>query len=129
MGLLLSPNKSDSEAGDPILLDAAQLREESFRSSQLVVLSACSSGRWNQENVNPNGMVRTLLAFGVPHVVASRWNVDSRATEVLMRSFYKALFEGQSPPQALRHAREVVMANPGTSHPYYWTAFAAFGRA
>jgi len=127
-GLLLASSSNADEPRKPALLNAVTLRKESLRSCQLVVLSACSTGKENFGNNNPDALVRALLRSGVPHVVASRWNIDSAATAELMKSFYGALFAGQSVAQALRQARVALMLQPNMTHPYYWAAFTAFGR-
>jgi CHAT domain-containing protein len=63
----------------------------------------------------------------VETVVASRWNVDSNATAMLMGSFYARLLEGQSVSNALTSARKSIRYQEQFSHPYYWAAFEAFG--
>jgi len=75
----------------------------------------------------PENLARAFLRAGVSHVVASRWPVDSRATKRLMLEFYSKLTGGQSVAAALSAARAAIRREPGTSHPYYWSAFSAFG--
>jgi CHAT domain-containing protein len=71
-------------------------------------------------------LARAILAQGVPHVLATRWNVDSAASETLMISFYDSLLAGASPPRALAAAEAVLrLTEP---HPYYWAGFDAFGQ-
>jgi CHAT domain-containing protein/cytochrome c-type biogenesis protein CcmH/NrfG len=123
--LPLSSSQVPDSSENPASLDVV-LQRESLQSSQLIVLSACSSAG-NSGN-NSDSLVRTLLSSGVPHVVASRWNVDSRITATLMTSFYEALFSGQSVAHSLRQSRTSLMMRPDTIHPYYWAAFGAYGR-
>jgi len=73
--------------------------------------------------------VRSMLAAGVPNVVASRWDVDSRKTRTFFSYFYDALFAGKSVSRALQYAEAKLMGDSQTQHPYYWAAFSAFGHA
>ena len=74
-----------------------------------------------------NSVARTLVAAGVPDVVASRWRVDSTITRQLMRVFYSNLISGQSPAESLRAASSAARNIPSYHHPYYWASFAVFG--
>jgi CHAT domain-containing protein len=62
-------------------------------------------------------------------VVASRWNVDSIATEDFMGSFYDSLLSGHDPVEALQAAANSLRHMRGRAHPYYWAAFSVFGGA
>ena len=69
-----------------------------------------------------------LLRAGVPHVVASRWAVDSTGTRGFVQDFYRNALSGHTVSDAIRLTSRNMLANPRTSHPYYWSAFAAYGR-
>jgi CHAT domain-containing protein len=60
-------------------------------------------------------------------VVASLWPVDDRATETLMREFYRALGRGGTAASALREAQQRVRRSPRTRHPHYWAGFVVLG--
>lgn len=126
-GLVMFERSGDSEA---TLWGADDVRERFFRRTQLVVLSACSTGKSYRGRRGVQGaLMRSLLLAGVPNVVASRWNVDSRLTARFMDVFYRTLASGESVSSSI-HAAETAMSNQGeTQHPYYWAAFAVFGRA
>jgi CHAT domain-containing protein len=70
-----------------------------------------------------------FLRARVPHIVASRWNVDSATTARLMLIFYQGLLHGDGVPTALQKAAAQIAKKSSTMHPYYWAAFSAFGRA
>jgi CHAT domain-containing protein/tetratricopeptide (TPR) repeat protein len=129
-GLLLAPQQEEtSSAGAPTLMSAAALSEDSLQACRLVVLSACSTAKFNTgRDADPNSLVRGFLRAGVPHVVASRWDVDSQQTARFMQLFYSDLFSGNTVSQSLKHVRERFFARRETAHPYYWAAFTAFGR-
>src|SRR5262249_27158442 len=73
--------------------------------AELVVLSACNSGRG--EVRTGEGVVGLTWAFfvaGVPAQVVSQWSVDDAATAVLMERFYIYLKAGRSKGEALHLA-------------------------
>lgn len=125
---LSSPRRSG------LLLSNSLLRASAFSASrvshlQLAVLSACASEDGSNGRVTDgDSSVRTLLSRGVPHVVASRWEVDSRTTSQFMNLFYDRVLSGESVPRAVHIAQFALRANRETAHPFYWCAFAAFGR-
>jgi CHAT domain-containing protein len=108
------------------VLDSAALEGISLSSLRLAVLSACSTENGNEGRVlAPASLARSFLGAGVPHVIATRWNVDSAAGRTLVQAFYDALMSGRSVPQSLALAQgRVRQIDP---HPYYWAGFDAFG--
>jgi len=128
-GLVLAslPN-SDENAGEPRLLSASDLENAALHRLQLVVLSACATAETEKGFTGPNTLVRGFLRAGVPHVIASRWPVDSRTTQQTMTEFYNGLFQGRPTTKALQQAEDTLRRQPGTSHPYYWAAFGSYGR-
>ena len=129
-GLLLAPSVGQDAAGESgaAVLNADRLQPALIRQCQLAVLSACSTGTGEKGLVDPESLVRAFLRAGVPHVVASRWNVDSATTANFMDAFYPALLSGSSVARALQSASAEIRRHPETSHPYYWAAFGGFGR-
>jgi tetratricopeptide (TPR) repeat protein len=126
--VLASPSESDENADEPRLLSESDLQSAMLQRLQLVVLSACATAETEKGFGVPDTLVRSFLRAGVPHVVASRWPVDSRTTQQTMIEFYKALFQGQPSTKALQQAANTLRLQPGTSHPYYWAAFGSYGR-
>jgi CHAT domain-containing protein len=112
---------------EPALLMADKLRAVDIKKLKLAVLSACGTANTDQGLAGPGNLVRAFLSAGVPHVVASKWRVDSQVTSELMTDFYSGLVSGKSVPEALRIAEARVRSHPETAHPYYWAAFASFG--
>jgi CHAT domain-containing protein/tetratricopeptide (TPR) repeat protein len=106
-------------------LRAQDFTSEIFRKSQLVVLAACSSGKGKNGLLDMDNLVHALLGSGVPRVVSSQWNVDSKTTSQLMESFYRNLGKDKTVAQAMLDARsEMVRRAP---HPYYWASFSVAG--
>ena len=122
-----SPGQSGILLSDA-LLNAGSIPVRAISQLRLVVLSACETQSGPRDAVNDaDSMVRMFLQAGVPNVVASRWKVDSGATRRFMELFYQALLDGNSVSVSIQRAESELRSEPGTSHPYYWSAFGAFG--
>ena len=110
-------------------MSAIELDRSALMNSRLVVLSACATAQGTNGILNDReSLARTLVAAGVPQVVASRWQVDSATTTSLMAAFYGRLAEGVPATEALRQSAAFIREQKGKSHPYYWSAFALFGK-
>ncbi len=117
----------DRQANIPRLMDANVVRKLHLPSLQLAVLSACGTAS-GSDSSGFDSVTDALLRAGVPHVVASRWAVDSSETRGFVKDFYRNALSGQTVSDAIRLTSLNMLANPRTSHPYYWSAFAAYGR-
>lgn len=102
-------------------------------SADLVVLSACQTGLASGAlaDVPPGddwvGLTRAFLHAGAAHVVATLWPVDDWATAALMERFYERYGGGGDPVSALAEAQRTLLAQPASSHPFYWAGFVAVG--
>jgi len=124
-GLLLeAPETNDL----PLLMDASIVRKIRLQGLRLAVLSACSTASGSGGSSGFESVTDAFLRAGVPHVVASRWAVDSTETQAFVRDFYRNALSGETVPDAIRLAASNMLARRDTSHPYYWTAFAAYGQ-
>jgi CHAT domain-containing protein len=114
--------------GPASLLSSHDIATLGLRNLKLAVLSACETAN-GEEGTSADGdsLARTLVAAGVPNVVASRWRVDSNVTRQLMRVFYANLLSGKSAAESLGAARAAIRSIPAYRHPYYWASFAVFG--
>jgi CHAT domain-containing protein len=102
-----------------------------MRSPRTVVLSACSTGRGTAtvpDAGSPESLATAFLLKGSGEVIASLWDVDSLATEELMRGFYEQLRKGGDTGRALQAAMAGLRRTGRFSHPHYWAAFARFVR-
>jgi len=114
--------------GPASLLSSHDIAALGLRNLRLAVLSACDTANGDEgTSADGNSIARTLVAAGVPNVVASRWRVDSTVTRQLMRVFYANLTSGKTPAESLRAASAAVRSIPAYQHPYYWASFAVFG--
>ena len=125
-GLLLEGQ--DAQKGAPSLLDASVLQQLKLPNMQLAVLSACSTEGGGAGSRGFNNIAEAFQRSGVPHVVASRWAVDSVETRIFVEDFYRGLLSGQSVSGAIQLTSRKMLSDPRTAHPYYWSAFAAYGR-
>jgi hypothetical protein len=121
------PLESEIElAGDEVLTAREILRHQ--LQTDLLVLSACETGQVGSLGGEEfAGLSQAFLQAGVRSLLVSLWQVDSSATEALMRAFYIARENGADKAQALRQAMTSLQSDPRWSHPYYWGAFVLMG--
>jgi CHAT domain-containing protein len=126
-GVLLTPPRSGPEretSDDDGALQAWEIYSELRLRAELVVLSACETGRG--QNVSGEGIVgltRALQYAGARAVVASQWRVGDASTSRLMVALHETLRAGATKDAALQAAMARVRSSPATRHPYYWAAF------
>ncbi|NER51358.1 MAG: CHAT domain-containing protein, partial [Symploca sp. SIO1A3] len=98
--------------------------------AELVVLSACDTGRGEIKGEGVIGLSRSLIAAGVPSLVVSLWKVPDHATQELMVEFYTNLYEGKlDKAQALRQAMLTMLDEGENPDPQDWAAFTVIGEA
>jgi CHAT domain-containing protein len=93
--------------------------------ADLVTLSACETGLGKVNNGDDVvGLIRGFLYAGSNSIVASLWEVDDRATSLLMAEFYANLKKTDK-REALRRAQ--LTAKQQFPHPFFWAAFQLTG--
>jgi CHAT domain-containing protein/cytochrome c-type biogenesis protein CcmH/NrfG len=127
-GLLLENANAGagSRTETPSLLDAAAVRKLNVGNMELAFLSACNTESGAGSSGGFHSVTEALLRAGVPHVVASRWEVVE--TRAFIDDFYRGALSGQLVSESIRRASRNMLADPRTAHPYSWSAFAAYGR-
>ena len=97
--------------------------------ADLVVLSACRTALGKEVfGEGLVGLTRGFMYAGAARVVSSVWNVDDRASALLMSRFYDAMLTRRLPPaRALREAQLSLIAEPRWANPHYWAAFGLQG--
>ena len=108
------------------LLTAAEVSRLSLQ-AQLVVLSACDTGRGEITGDGVVGLSRSFMAAGVPSLVASLWPVSDESTVFLMERFYEQLEVKGDRAQALRGA--MLLTRERYPDPLDWAAFTLIGQA
>ena len=119
--IALAPSGSDNG-----LLTASEIFDLKL-TANLVVLSACDTGRGDIKGDGVIGLSRSLIAAGVPSVVVSLWAVNDTSTSVLMRDFYQNLKTNPNKAQAMRQAMLNTMKN--YPNPRDWAAFTLVGES
>jgi CHAT domain-containing protein len=124
-----------SPQGDDGLLTSAEIYSMNLN-AELVVLSACDTGRGTITGDGVLGLSRSFMQAGVPSLVVSLWQVPDAPTAELMTQFYQNLQRlalratPQEPPdkaQALRQAMLTTMKQH--PEPRNWAAFTLIGEA
>lgn len=127
--IALAPSPSGTPDQRDGLLTSAELLTMTLQ-ADLVVLSACDTGRGVITGDGVVGLSRSLMAAGVPSIIVSLWKVDDIATAELMEEFYRrwqAAAEDTDKAQALRQAMLDTMER--YPDPRLWAAFTLIGSA
>ena len=122
--IALAPSGKD----DGLLTAEEILNFKQELNADLVVLSACDTGRGRITGDGVIGLSRAFISLKVPSVVVSLWAVPDAPTAELMTEFYQNLLNKQKPldkAQALRQAMLKFKDKP----PKDWAAFTLIGEA
>ncbi|MFP2931950.1 CHAT domain-containing protein, partial [Pyxidicoccus sp. 3LG] len=112
---------------DSSLVTALELAGLNLWGTQLVVLSACDTGRGDVKlGQGVYGLRRAFVVAGAATVVMSLWKVNDETTRELMEGYYRNLLAGQGRAVALREAMRSLRAT--RAHPHYWAPFIALGQ-
>jgi len=109
------------------LVTALELAGLELWGTQLVVLSACDTGRGDVRlGQGVYGLRRALVVAGAESLVTSLWKVDDEVTRQLMEFYYQHLLAGEGRSAALHQAmRTLRQTHP---HPHFWAPFIPIGR-
>lgn len=111
------------------ILTAKEISTLDFSSVDLVVLSACQTGLGDvKANEGVYGLQRAFKLAGVQTIIMSLWEVDDRATSIMMSVFYDKYLEGNSKDDAFKYAIDAVInyevnGKQPFNSPYYWAGF------
>jgi CHAT domain-containing protein/Tfp pilus assembly protein PilF len=119
--IALAPSGSDSG-----LLTSSEILKLTLN-TQLVVLSACDTGRGDIKGDGVIGLSRALIIAGVPSILVSLWAVPDAPTADLMTEFYRQLQQNPEQAKALRNAMLTTMKQH--PNPRDWAAFTLIGEA
>jgi CHAT domain-containing protein/Tfp pilus assembly protein PilF len=128
-GHALAPQSAGAMSSplDSSLVTALELAGSNLWGTELVVLSACDTGRGDVKlGQGVYGLRRALVVAGAETVVMSLWKVRDDSTWQLMEAYYRNLLAGQGRSTALLEAmKSLRLAYP---HPHDWAPFIALGR-
>ena len=127
LGSAIALAPSDRDNG---LLTAEEILDLNLN-AELVVLSACDTGRGRLTGDGVIGLSRSFISAGVPSVIVSLWAIPDSPTAKLMTKFYENLKQNSDKAQALRQAMLEMLENKEKekSHPRNWAAFTLIGEA
>lgn len=135
-GLVLAgANQPDLDPNDDGYLTAAEAVSLKLKGTELVVLSACSTGQGEvRTGEGVYGLQRSLTVAGARSTLLSLWKVDDAATAEFMVRFYKRLKAGEGRADALAAVqaefRSGSVRGPkgeDWSTPYHWAAWQLVG--
>ena len=122
-GIALATGGNQNSDG---LLTAGEILDLKLN-AELVVLSACDTGRGRISGDGVIGLSRSLISAGVPSVLVSLWSVPDAPTAELMTEFYQNIQNNSDKAQALRQAMLKIMKQH--PNPRDWAAFTLIGEA
>ena len=134
---LILSQVGEKEGSAEGLLTAAEITREWSLDAELVTLSACETAL-GREVIGEGvvGFSYPLLQAGAHCLLLSLWQVDDRATALLMQRFYEVWSEGDvGKDEALQEAKGWLREYRGESgtrvyeHPFYWSSFVLIGAA
>ena len=134
-GLILAGANNDDELRSAGLADgwatALEISQMDLRGTELVVLSACDTGRG--DSIGSEGLFGLQRAFrfaGAQSLIVSLFKVPDASTQKLMTTFYRIWKPGDPEGKKLRALRDTQLAmirDPKTRHPRHWSAFVLLG--
>jgi CHAT domain-containing protein len=117
-----------ASAGDNGLLTAGEIAGLRLN-SEMVVLSACDTGRGVVTGDGVIGLSRSLVTAGVPTAIVSLWKVPDDSTAFLMNKFYQNLQTTAVSDKALALRQAMLATRERFPHPFHWASFVLIGEA
>jgi hypothetical protein len=113
---------------DDGVLTALEVAGLNLRGTQLVVMSACDTGKGDiKVGEGVYGLRRALVISGSQSQVLSLWKVSDEATKELMVKYYSKFKAGKGRHEALREAQLEMLNSQDYQHPFFWAAFVPSG--
>lgn len=127
-GLAMAGFNQRQSGEDDGVLTALEVTSLNLEGTELVVMSACDTGRGDILNGDGvYGLRRAFTLAGAHTQVSSLWKVDDSTTQQLMVAFYQNLAAGKGRSEALRQAQLALMQENSRQIPYFWAAFVSSG--
>ena len=128
-------NQPDLDPNDDGYLTAAEAVNLNLKGTELVVLSACSTGQGEvRTGEGVYGLQRSLTVAGARSTLLSLWKVDDAATAEFMVRLYQRLKAGEGRGDALATVQQEFRSGKVKSpegvkwtEPYYWAAWQLVG--
>ena len=111
------------------MLRAFEVLDTGQVAAEMVVLSACETGLGKTlKGEGLMGLVWVFLATGTKTLVVSQWQVNDLSAARLMVAYYRNMLKGSPPAEALRRSQVELLGQRPFHHPYFWAAFAVWGK-
>ena len=125
-GIALAGASDQYATGEDGLVTAYEVISLNLDATELVVLSACETGKGEiNQGEGVYGLQRALRVAGAQHIIMSLWKVDDTATQELMVHFYKRWATTGDMRNSFRYAQQELRKK--YPNPYYWGAFILTG--
>ena len=108
--------------GEDGILSAYEASFLNLENTELVVLSACETGRGklvNGEGIY--GLRKALFDAGAKNLIISLWKVDDKVTKEFMETFYTQWISNNNLAIAFNETQKIIKIK--YPQPYYWSAF------
>ncbi|RYU96728.1 CHAT domain-containing protein [Emticicia agri] len=115
--------------GKDFKLYTPELYNLSLENTQLVVLSACETGKGQIRK--GEGIISLARAFqfaGCPSVITTLWNAHDESIAKLSEKFYYYLKKGKPTDEAIRLSK-IDLIKSESDHPFYWSNFVLIGKS
>ncbi|WP_337043480.1 CHAT domain-containing protein [Emticicia sp. 17c] len=115
--------------GNDFKLYTPELYNLSLENTQLVVLSACETGKGKIRK--GEGIISLARAFqfaGCPSVITTLWNAHDESIAKLSEKFYYYLKKGYATDEAIRLSK-IDLIQTESDHPFYWSNFVLIGKS
>ena len=119
--------KGEESKGENGLLSAAEASLLNLRETELVVLSACETGKGEVKNSEGvYGLRKAFSDAGAKNIIMSLWKVDDKVTQEFMSRFYEIWLNNKT---SIREAYNKTQLEIKAKYPepYYWGAFILVG--
>ena len=106
------------------ILTANDIARLDLNATDMVVLSACQTGRGKATSEGLYGLQRAFKKAGVGTIVMSLWNVNDMTTSDFMVTFYERLSDkanAWNKRKAFEETKEIIRKK--YPDPYHWAAF------
>ena len=103
------------------ILTAAEIASVDLNRCDVAVLSACETGLGEITGEGVWGLQRAFKNAGVNTIIMSLWEVDDKATSMMMQLFYSNLIKGMTKRDAFNDAQNEVKKK--YEDPRYWASF------
>jgi CHAT domain-containing protein len=119
--------KGEATNGENGLLSAAEASLLDLRETELVVLSACETGKGEVKNSEGvYGLRKAFSDAGAQNIIMSLWKVDDKVTQEFMTCFYEIWLNEKTTIREAFHRTQLEI-KAKYPQPYYWGAFILVG--